>query len=374
MSIRSKHLAAFAAATLLAACGGGSDTMETATPAGTAGALRAQAQALRDAGVTPQEAARQLMDAAESADAYRGYFPTREPTQWAGPFAYRYYPGTRIYLGVVVAATGSYEVGAIYVVGGPFGGSIDSPVPQGFVTNYITPVAPAPAGAGNGCFDLALARTAGTRIVVDYGVTGAMTGSMRIDTLVGSPTTFEGQQALLTTVRTTGSGSTAQGSATMDTTMKLYSSLAGTADVTQYGQEFVTTAESMGYTLTTTNRTVWNPPYLDPQYTLALGQSATSTLSGMLTSVMTGIAGMPAVPTTTTPISQTASTRYAGRETVTVPAGTFDTCRFEVTTSGSAGSSTVSNWVIFGKGIPVRTTAADQTTSATAIAVNGQPL
>lgn len=371
MSIRSKHLAACAAAALLAACGGGSDTIEPATSGAVASALRAKA--LRNAGVSPEEAARQLMDAAESTPQYMGYFPSHEPTQWAGPFAYRYYPGTQIYLGVVVTAAPGYAVGAIYVIGGPFGGSIESPVPQGFVTDHITPVAP-PSGAGNGCFDLNLAQTPGTRLVVNYEATGSMTGSLRIETVVGGPATFEGHQALLTTASTTGSGSTAQGSATIDSTIKMYSSLAaGTADVTQYGQEFVTTAATGGYTLTTTNRTVWNPPYLDPQYTLAPGQSATHTLSGTLTSVMSGIPNLPAIPTTTL-ISQTATTRYAGREAVTVPAGPFDTCRFDVTTTSAAGSSSVSYWVIVGTGITVRTEEAGQTSSATSIAVNGQPL
>jgi hypothetical protein len=46
--------------------------------------------------------------------------------------------------------------------------------------------------------------------------------------------------------------------------------------------------------------------------------------------------GLPiAVP----PVVTTTTTRYLGRETITVPAGTFDACRFETTTNGTVATS-----------------------------------
>jgi hypothetical protein len=365
MSTRSKHLAAFAVAAMVAACGGGDGTQGTSTPEAVISALRAQALTL--ATVAPAEAARQLMDFGEAH--FPQYFPSHQATLSEPPFAYRYYPQTGVYLGVVLTPGSMWAMDGVYVMGGPFGAG---PQFQGLLTDFITPVDPGTATA-NGCFDLNLAQTPGTHIVVDYSATGAMTGSMRVDSLVGGLTTFEGQQALLTTVLTTGSATTAQGSTTIDTNMKLFSSPSGT-EVVQYGQEFVTAAQSGPYTLTTTNRTVWNPPYADPQYTLALGQSATSTLSGMLTTTISGIPGVPGVPTTTS-ISSASTTRYVGRESVTVPAGVYETCNFEVTAAGSGGTTTTTNyWVIVGKGIAVRSGAAGQISSATAISINGQPL
>lgn len=365
MSTRSKHLAVLAAVSILAACGGGGGTEGASTPQAVVTALRTQVDALRN--VAPAEAARQLMDFGESR--FPNYFPTHEPTGSEPPFAYRYYPQTGAYLGVVLTAGSGYVMNGVYVMGGPFGAA---PQLVGLLSDFITPVDTSTISS-NGCFDLALAQTEGTRIVANYSVTGSMTGTMQIDTLVGGLTTFGTQQARLTTVATTGSGTTADGSATINNSMKLYSSpTAATGAITQYGQEFVTIAQSMGFTITTTNRTVWNPPYADPQYTLALGASATSTLSGVLTSTMSGIPGLPSTPTTTT-ISQTSTSKYVGREMITVPAGTFETCHFEVTTPAGS-TSTVGNWVIAGKGIPVRTIATDQTTNATSITVNGAAL
>lgn len=52
---------------------------------------------------------------------YPGLFPGPVPSQQAGPFRYRHYPGTGAYLGVVTRPEGGYAAGAVYVMGGPFG-------------------------------------------------------------------------------------------------------------------------------------------------------------------------------------------------------------------------------------------------------------
>ncbi|HEY0919225.1 hypothetical protein [Devosia sp.] len=359
MQIR-KTLLTVAVAAALGACGGGSDTMEAATPAVTASALRSQAQALRNAGVTPEEAARQLMDAAESAPQYAGYFPSHQPTQSAGPFHYRHYPETGVYLGVVVVAGTSYEVGAIYVIGGPFGGSIDAPVPQGLVTNYITPVAPTPttpppAGAGNGCFDLALLDTQGTRLTVSYSYTGAMTGTQTIDSTVGGLVSFQGYQARETVTATT---SSMQGGFTI--TAKVYAARTGAGEVTQYG---MATEES---TLAPAMRTVYTPPWVDRTASLAIGESFTATQNTSYSYVING------AETPGGSYQTSSTTTYLGNETVTVPAGTYDACKFEV--SSGPGSAPSTNWFVRGKGLHVKSVNGGVVMEATSVKLNGQAL
>jgi hypothetical protein len=69
--------------------------------------------------VTPEEGARQLMDFGENV--YPRFFPGHETTQSLPPFAFRYYPATGVYLGVVVTSGTQYPVGGVYVMGGAFG-------------------------------------------------------------------------------------------------------------------------------------------------------------------------------------------------------------------------------------------------------------
>lgn len=348
-------LLAVAVAAALAACGGGTDRIETATPAGTASALRAQAQALRSAGVSPEEAARQLMDAAESAPAYRQYFPSPRPTQSLPPFAFRFYPETGVYLGVVVTAGMGYEVGSVYVMGGPFG---NSPLSQGVVTNYITPVAPMPttpppAGASNGCFDQALLDTQGTRLTVSYSYSGAMTGTQTVDATVGGLVTFNGYQARETVSTTT---SSMQGGFTI--TAKVYTARNGDV-VTQYGM--TTEASAMAPAM----RTVYTPPYEDRMAVLALGESHTATQNTTYTYLVNGTENSSSY-------SSSYTATYLGVEPVTVAAGTYEACKFEVTSGPTSPATT--NWYVRGKGFHVKSVTGNQVMEATSVKLNDQPI
>ncbi|GAB1390257.1 MAG: hypothetical protein AMXMBFR78_25170 [Rubrivivax sp.] len=127
-------LAAAVVAMLLVACGGGADRGGIEAQQGT---KTSRARVLALAPVAPEEAARQLMDFAEAR--YPQYFPSRQPTQSLPPFAYRHYPETGAYLGVVVTTGMGYEPMGVYVMGGPFG---SEPQFVGPLASFITPVAP----------------------------------------------------------------------------------------------------------------------------------------------------------------------------------------------------------------------------------------
>jgi hypothetical protein len=170
---------------------------------------------------------------------------------------------------------------------------------------------------------------------------------------------FEGQNA---TEFSTTSTSTLTGLGAITTTARAYSTLDG-SDILTFGATGESTTP-----VATSSKIVYTPAFRDKRYTLAAGDSVTQTYSVTTTSTITGL---PAPVTQTT--SLTDYVRYLGRETVTVPAGTFDTCKFEI--SGGA-----LNWLSAGStpGIGVKSTsgtgANTVTTELKLGTVNGSPI
>lgn len=109
----------------LAGCGGeqrADDTHQAADQAragSSLATLRMRALSLTTQGVSPEDAARQLLDFGEAS--FPAYFPGHKPTQSLPPFLYRFYPETGVYLGVLMPAGQGVEQLAVYVMGGEFG-------------------------------------------------------------------------------------------------------------------------------------------------------------------------------------------------------------------------------------------------------------
>jgi serine protease len=85
-------------------------------------------------GVPLASAANQLLDFGERN--HPTLFPARAATQTFGPFLYRFYPSTGLYLGVAVQSDSAYVLNGVYVQGGAWG---NSPAFVGRLTDYITP-------------------------------------------------------------------------------------------------------------------------------------------------------------------------------------------------------------------------------------------
>ena len=93
------------------------------------------APSVRAQSVDATDSAIQLLDFGESR--FPEYFPRRRSNLSFAPFLYRYYPESRVYLGVVVAPDPAYIQQGVYVLGGLFG---DTPMFVGLLSDYITPV------------------------------------------------------------------------------------------------------------------------------------------------------------------------------------------------------------------------------------------
>ncbi len=360
-----KRLAAWVAAFVLASCGGGAgDATRGATPAAAVAELRATAQALAPSSATSAAAADQLMNFGESV--YGQYFPGHKATQSFPPFLYRYYPETNVYLGVVVTDGAGYPLGGVYVMGGAFG---NSPLFVGPLTAFITPD---PGGANNGCYDFALFGTAGTRLVVDYETSGGTPATSTVVVVVGGLVTFEGHEAREASTATT--ERTSEG--TFTGSGRIYSQITGPAEITTYGFTSMLTGTLAASTFTVATRAVATPPSVDRTFGLAVGESITQTETQISTTTTLGVPGASEKPQVSTDRFNS-TIKFLGRETITVPAGTYDTCKFEETFEGNA-SNTATSWVIFGKGIDVkivnRNGGSVETEVATSVTLNGSRL
>lgn len=300
----------------LAACGGGAppDRLSAASPR--LHALSATASATA------------LLDWAEQH--YPSYFPGHRADQFLAPYTYRFYPETGIYLGVAE--------GKVYVMGGSFG---TEPLYVGLVSDFLPATPSQPPGTGNGCWDLDFMETPGRHIVVESRTTdaaGAVSGGMTQEWQVLGPRSFEGRSLLATDTTVTLTLPTGATSSVQRNTS--YTQRSAEGGVTLYGDEGSMTMGGF----TTSFRTVFTPPWTDTQQVLEPGESVVETWTGTTTT-----------QGQTNPLRGSRTIRFVARETLTVPAGSFETCRFEQTQPPTPG--TLSTWIARGWGLPVQTTS-----------------
>ncbi len=244
-----------------------------------------------------------------------------------------------------------------------------APVSAGGAGPGTNPPDPGTGGGGsnNGCYDLALFDTQGTHSVVTMQILSPVTGTQTIDLLVGGQTTFEGQQA----IESIQTNTSTFGGNTTTSEFRSYGRRTGDAEFTTYGSISISRTAVGPLTATTTGKEVLSPPFVDRQYSLSLGGTFTAPRSSSTTTTVS-LTGTPDRVTTATD-SRTITTKFVARESVTVPAGTYDTCRLDVTTTTAGNGSGSTIWVIFGKGIPVQL-AGPASAKATSVVLNGQPL
>lgn len=216
-----------------------------------------------------------------------------------------------------------------------------------------------PGGSYNECVDPSLsARPAGFKVHLVYHASGTMSGEWTADSEVKGNEAFEGQDARRTDTTTSGSqiiNGFAVTSVTRVSSFErvgssgLLETLGDITEVTTGGVSIPGLPPQPGTQLKT--RTVLAPAADSRQFTLAVGQSASRTDSSTST-VIESSSGVPPVGSVTT--GTTARTwSFESKESITVPGGTFSTCRYRET---SAGSSTIV-WYIVGKGIAARSEA-----------------
>ena len=373
-----KHAWGAAALLVLAGCGGGgsddSSSSTASTPATAAAQLRSAMsvqQARPAAAASAADAAEQLLDFAEAS--FPAHFPVHQSTSTLDPFSFRHYPQTGVYVGVVVKPGMGYPMDGVYVMGGPFG---EAPVHVGQLSDFITPADPGvgtggTTGVSNGCYDLHLLEQPTTRITVTMDHTGLTFGTMTLDWTIRGVRSFGTNLATETVLKSTGGHI---GGSSVDAEEKSYTSRSGDAAQIQYGSERTTVADFGGTLLTVIETVQHTPPTADLRYGLAVGESFTRQVSSTVTK-STSFSSKPTV--TTSSRNEEETVRFVAIERITVPAGTYDTCRFE-SRQASAPDVVNTTWVIQGKGIPVKVhskvNGIEMDQWATSVILNGRPL
>lgn len=217
---------------------------------------------------------------------------------------------------------------------------------------------PPPGGTGslNECVEPAsIALATGSRASLVYTYSGLIGGDQTVESVVDGASTFKGQSAVQVTTTTTGSNSFQGITTTTTTRSRSYAQAANNGLTRTLGAIIEATVSTAlpsipglpplpGTNTTTTSETVYNPPSENIEYTIAVGQSINKTESS--TTTVTSGPGAGTAPIT---VSGTTTYTFEAKETITVPAGTFSTCRYRFSTPGD--STTSQSWLIVGKGI-----------------------
>lgn len=149
---------------------------------------------------------------------------------------------------------------------------------------------------------------------------------------------------------------------------KVYLSIDGTGAMTEYGQHAVIST-SAGSSDT---YTVLTPPVVDREFTLSPGESTPSLTVTQVDTTINTINGVASPPVTQTTTHTIAPKTFVGIENVTVPAGTFSTCRFTEPQTSNGVTTTLTRWLLVGYGgVEVKNS---QGSTATSVLFNGVPL
>lgn len=221
----------------------------------------------------------------------------------------------------------------------------------------VEPVEPGPGGGATpgpaaDCFNALLYTTSAT-VSLEYAISGPLSGTSLTEYTVTPSATFEGQAA-----------SKAQGTETKNyagqppaaTDVQTFIQVDGLA-LNELAR--VTDTFMLGANINT--KTVTRPVYRDLKFTLAPGASDEQTFDRV-----TAISG-PFVPNTMVRDTETRRVTYAGHETVSVPAGIFETCRFDITVTIKGKRETLTEWIAVGSGLSVKSVTRDANSAIKAI-------
>ena len=209
-----------------------------------------------------------------------------------------------------------------------------------------------------------------------FNYSGPITGTQTVVATVNPPTVFEGVTATELVAVTTGTNTVSGVTAPIDTEVRNYSNAAADGRTTEYGATGRTRVSVAGFTIDTTFKTVFTPAWIDARFAMNAGETLVQTYTGTTTSTTPGLFGAPATNTTNTATTST-TIRFLGIESVSVPAGSFNSCKFEEYETGTpANKSTI--WFGVGNGAVLKTVTVTpegtQTIEATSLVLNGSSL
>ncbi|WP_211242940.1 hypothetical protein [Sinimarinibacterium sp. CAU 1509] len=233
-----------------------------------------------------------------------------------------------------------------------------TPTPTAAPTPTPTPTPTPASGGALACLNASL-HTVGTQVEQVIRTTDGSTGEQlttSFDSTLTRRTSFKGYSNALESVSDVTATSTDPSHNSTSAT-KSYGDLDGNTYKT-YGVITESTVSGTAFTMT-----VWNEPPRETRYALDPGQSYSQTY--------TIKSETPLSPFPIPDQSVTTTTTYVGRETVTVPAGTFATCRFSETDATVSGSTTTTNWIAVDSGLLIKAVSEGDESVLISAKING---
>ena len=245
-----------------------------------------------------------------------------------------------------------------------------SPSDPGLSTT--APVTPATAGTVQSlCNPLDYAYQAGNTLVMTTANHGLVEGPGTTTAINRGMASFEGRNAFETEV--TIDAPPTNTTSRILSVVKTYSERTGSTETTTYGEDAVYDSDTAQGHSTLRAHVVQSPALVDKRFGLKAGESVTLNWREKHTS--SGNIGSLAIGPLTQDVSFDQQVTFVGVETLTVPAGTFQTCHFE-----GKIESTVSEWWLVGYPLQIKLIERDaagvvkQTIEAQSITVNGTRL
>ena len=262
--------------------------------------------------------------------------------------------------------------------GGPIGGGdpqqpatppTAAPVPD----PSPTPTPPQTFGAtAKSCYETTPG-VVGDRVAIELEFVGPISGTQIITSkVVSKDAAFEGFTGLYQFDGTDLGSTTINGQTVLsDSTSKLYARLNpdGLQEFIGTVVKLKDTTPSGGPKRIDTIKVVGNPPIADQSPNIVEGTSITFTRNTLNTFTLADGTESP-----TTRLASTVTTKYVGKEVVTVPAGIYLACKFESVQSGSSDVST--SWIYRStviKGLAT-TPSGTQIVQLRSASINGVPL
>lgn len=250
--------------------------------------------------------------------------------------------------------------------GGGDGGDEAAPSPSPAPTPTPAPTPAPQAGSGRDCVNPDLHKV-GTTYRIEQRASGAESGDVLREYAVKREAAFNGHAGLVEVeLKTT---TKMAGQPTRNGIQYLYERLED-ATMFRYGMVIPTVLGQGLPDMVIT--TAYDPPVGFRSLALGAGESYVLELQGTVSAT-----GGPTGSAPPTRISERWKETYLGQETVTVPAGTFTTCKLSTQVIGT--NSDVTSWVAKGSGLPVRSVQrADGKEWVTELlpggTINGQPI
>lgn len=204
--------------------------------------------------------------------------------------------------------------------------------------------------------------TEGTRFQAAHDVfdAGVLSGTTTTDLLMRGTAVFEGVSARYSSATLVSSITSGGVTANTTTLNDVYANVTANGELTRYGQQgSYTSTHSNGFSSSGTTKIVFTPPWVDLTDGLAVGGTTAATYTMVTSGTRDGVTQ----PVLTTTAGQT--TTLVAIETVVVPAGSFEACKYVY----GSGPSAITIWVLAGVGGMLKMTTGTNLQQATSVTV-----